>query len=811
CILFPMVRPLLFALALLVAATRAAAAQDQTAACAAPDSIIVRGNERISDATIRDVAGLAAESVLGYRPVQDAIRQLFATDQYSDVRVLCEVDPARTGSVLAIVVEERPVLQSVDVVGPEAISGSSVRERVDLAVGRPIDPAAVDRVMQRIDSLYESKGYYLATVRPETTMVAGGAALTFHVSEGNRLAVSGIRVTGNDDVSDETVVDAMTTEPEGFWWWHEGEFDDDVYEADLAERLPQMYASRGFIDFQILDDTLIIDRGRGKALVGVTVSEGPRYRVGDFQVIGNRRFSTEEIQQFYPFVNEDPTLAERVTGLIRRRDVATNVFDRARWEEATQRLQTAYSNEGYIYASIRPIVDRQIAGDSVPIVDLRWEIDERSPAIINRIEIAGNDYTVEACIRDQLVIIPGSVFNQEALIRSYQNIANMGFFETPLPPPDTRTANEAGDVDVIFRVKEKRTGNINFGASVGQGTGIGGFIGLDQPNLFGRCKRGSLQWQYGAYINDFNLSYTDPAIRFSRVSGTINAYRTRSRFIIRDLGRTTRTGGQLQLGFPVPWSRYTRLYASYGGESVRYAGDENDLLGEVIGGCSDCFRSTLGFTGTRDTRIDLPFPTAGVLQSVAAQFTGGPLGGTADYQRYTGEFRAYAPLGQFGGSKPGSQPIKLVIGLSARGGAVFGDPGPFFFTQRFALGGVQFGEQLRGYEEFSITPQGVNPNTDQQRAQRESFGSAFFTTTSEIGIRFNQMVYVNTFFDAGNIWTKPRDFDPTRLIRGAGIGAAVITPFGPLGVDYAYGFDRVDEFGRPDPKWQFHFKLGQIF
>ena len=109
--------------------------------------------------------------------------------------------------------------------------------------------------------------------------------------------------------------------------------------------------------------------------------------------------------------------------------------------------------------------------------------------------------------------MPGDVFSRDALIRSYQSIANLGFFETPLPPPDTRPANENGDIDVIFHVKEKRTGNVNFGASVGQGAGVGGFIGFDQPNLFGQCKRGSLKWQFGQYINDFSLTYTDPLIQ----------------------------------------------------------------------------------------------------------------------------------------------------------------------------------------------------------------------------------------------------------------------------------------------------------
>ena len=804
-----MSRQLFAALALLLAGAPAQA-QEAAGRCAAPDSIAVRGNNRVTEATMRADAGLPTGTSLSARTVQEAIRNLFATGQFSDVQILCTIDPGTNRVILTIAVEERPVLGGVRVEGTDAVSPGTVRDRIDLIIGRPLDPAQVAQAVQRIDSLYQSRGYYLARVRPDTTVSDGLLTLTFRIDEGTRLAISGVRVEGNEIVSDRAVVRAMQTKPEGFWWWRRGMFDEQKYAVDLAERVPELYAERGFIDFRIVDDTLLVDPARGKALVELRVSEGPRYRVGEFQVIGNRRFSTEEIRRFYPFDEWDPSLTDRLRGLLQREEMPGNVFDRTRWEEATRRLGTAYSNEGYIYARINPVVDRTVGPDSIPIVNLRWEIDESRPAIINRVEIAGNDYTVETCIRDQLLVVPGDVFNQDRLIRSYQSIANMGFFETPLPPPDTRTANEEGDVDIIFRVKEKRTGNINFGASVGQGTGVGGFIGLDQPNLFGRCKRGSLQWQFGRYINDFNLTYTDPTILQSRISGTVNAYRTQSRFIIQDLGRSTRTGGQLQFGFPVPWSRFTRVYTSYGAEAVRYGGEENELLGSIAGGCRDCFRSTLGGTITRDTRIDLPFATAGGLQTLAAQFNGGPLGGTADFQRYTGEIRAYAPLAQFGGERPGSQPIKLLLGVTARGGAVFGDPGPFFFTQQFALGGVQFGEMLRGYDEFSVTPQGYVP-TGQFRARRESFGSAFFTTTSEIGVRFNQMVYVNAFFDAGNVWNRPHEFNPTRLFRGAGLGAAVITPFGPLGIDWAYGFDRLDALGRPDPKWQFHFKLGNIF
>src|SRR4029077_1972423 len=92
----------------------------------------------------------------------------------------------------------------------------------------------------------------------------------------------------------------------------------------------------------------------------------------------------------------------------------------------------------------------------------------------------------------------------------------------------------------------------------------------------------------------------------------------------------------------------TRLFVSYGGEKVHY--DNEGLLGTVQNQCKDCFRSTLGFTVTHDTRTGLPFPADGGLQSFIAQFNGGPLGGTAAFQRYTTELRSYAPIGRFGGS-----------------------------------------------------------------------------------------------------------------------------------------------------------------
>ena len=154
--------------------------------------------------------------------------------------------------------------------------------------------------------------------------------------------------------------------------------------------------------------------------------------------------------------------------------------------------------------------------------------------------------------------------------------------------------------------------------------------------------------------------------------------------------------------------------------------------------------------------------------------------------------RHYATLAQFGGGALGTEPITLVLGsLGARPARCSAIRAAFFISQKFSLGGVQYGEQLRGYEEFSITPQGYVPETSQYDGAAHSRSAARSTRNSvELGLRINQQIYLDAFYDAGNIWARPQDFNPTRLFRGVGFGGSLVTPLGPLGIDWGYGFDR---------------------
>jgi len=786
------------AVALLVGGPAALAAQDQQPPTV--DSIAVVGNRRLTASQIVGTSGLVAHQPINYRDIQRAITALFRTGQFDDVLVEQEPTPRGDALILVIQVKERPVLEKWAVRGVERVGEGEVKDRVRLSEGRPIDRNAVEQSRAAIDSLYKHAGYYAAQVKTlEVPRDSGHVRVVFDVSEGERVSVSEVVVDGNKKFSDDQVVGHMATKPEGFWWFQKGEYDERKVDQDVRERLPRWYADNGYVDFQVTHDSLVADSAGGKAVLHLTVDEGQPYQVGTFDIEGNRRFSHDELQAFYPFGPVGP--AGTPLGPPRP-------FSRSEWDAATEKLSTLYANNGYIYAQVEPNEIRRTGPDGKPLIDLRWTIREGSPATVNKVEIVGNDVTHERVIREAIVMLPGDLFSRDRLIRSYQNISNLGFFQQPMPSPDVKPSANGVDVDIVFRVEERRTGNINFGASLGQGTGVGGFLGLEEPNLFGRGKRGKLQWQFGKNINDFTLSYTDPAIRESRISGTISLFDSRARYTVGDLGRRKQTGGSLQFGFPFFGSRYTRFFTSYSYQHVSYSEGSADLRARFS--CTSCVRSTLGGSVLRDTRIGLPFATGGSLTNVSGELNGGFLGGTGDYRKLDLEGRWYAPLGTMGGGGQLGAGVQFVLGFTAKSGFIFGDAGPFF-TELYSLGGVQYGIPLRGYDEFSITPNGFDPSASGNQASPDAFGESFAAFTVEAGARISQSMYVNTFFDAGNVYRTAREWDPTRLFRGAGFGAAVISPLGPIGIDLGYGFDKVDGRGRPDPGWQLHFKLGNFF
>jgi outer membrane protein insertion porin family len=769
------------------------------------DRQTVEGNSRISTETFLGDTGIRPGDTITISDIQVALRKLWASGHYKNLEPRLIEQPEERHVQLHWVVEEQPYVARVEFRGLENIKASAVQDSANLRGGGPLRPSRVTAAEGTVRDLLAAKGFQLKSISHKLEPVPGGReddfVLVFDVQEGQRVAIADVEFEGNELFDDEKLKGQLSTKTEGFLWFRAGTFDEENMRADLRQRLPAFYGASGYLDFTVVSDSFAVDAESGKAKLIIRVSEGSQYRLASFDINGNRRFSTDELRRYFE-QESGGLLSGFGLGSTRQTQVEGQPFDATAFEAATDRVKRLYNNNGYLYATVSPRVER-VPGDS-SVVRVAWEIREGEPAYINQVTIVGNTYTHEDVIRGQLLVVPGDVYNEELLVQSYQRISALGFFETPVTPPKIEP-NEKGDVNLTFEVKEKQTGSVNFGTAVGGGSGLAGFLGYDQPNLFGQAKAGHLRWEFGRYSNNFEASYSDPAVKGSRYSGSLSLFSARDRFFQFSEGQRRRTGVGARIGVPMPRDVRSRLTLGYSISRTTYEKfDEEET--ESLFSLPPGIQSTITL-GLQRFNLDHPmFPTSGTRQEIEANFNGGLLGGNGNFQKYIVSGAWYVPVGRVGGTAPGARPIRFTLGLSAEAGALFGDASPFPF-ERFWMGGVQFGRPLRGYEETTVTPLGYLARCSGANcpALEQRFGDSFLRLSAEYAIRFNDNLSVSTFYDAGGVWRKPAEINPTRLLRGAGVGVMLVTPFGPLGLDYAYGFDK------DRPGWQLHFKFGQGF
>jgi outer membrane protein assembly factor BamA len=118
-------------------------------------------------------------------------------------------------------------------------------------------------------------------------------------------------------------------------------------------------------------------------------------------------------------------------------------------------------------------------------------------------------------------------------------------------------------------------------------------------------------------------------------------------------------------------------------------------------------------------------------------------------------------------------------------------------SKRFFAGG---GTSIRGFKLDAVGPQDIWTGLPEG-------GEAMVVINEELRFPIYKIVRAVLFFDAGNVYSTLRDFNPLKLRTGAGLGLRIDTPVGLLRVDY--GFNLKPRAG--EKRSSIFFSLGQAF
>jgi outer membrane protein insertion porin family len=727
--------------------------------------IVVEGNTRVDDDTVRTYVTIRPGQSFGPSDVDQSISALYATGLFENVSI------TQSGGALVVRVVENAVINRVSFEGNRRVTDEVLAATVNSRSRSIFSRQQVQSDVQRILELYRSRGSFLVEVEPQVIDRGQNRVdLIFNITEGQKTEVARITFIGNRSFSDSRLRDVIKTKESGLLGWLRSTdtYDPNRLQAD-QELLQRFYFNHGFADFRILSATADYDRERNAFFITFTVDEGERYEFGTVTVDTT-------------LADLDPTELERkVSSRPGRRYSAEKI------EKSLEDLTLAANRQGYPFASVVPSGERNFEEGKIDVV---YRVEQGVQAYVERIEIVGNTTTRDYVIRREFDISEGDPYNRILIDRAERRLRALGFFQT------VRIATTQGSapdrVVLTVFVEEQATGKVSFGIGYSTSDGVIGDISVEERNFLGRGQYVKASVGGGENQKNFDFSFTEPYLFGRRISAGIDLFSRLRDATDSQNYDTNETGGTVRLGLPITEETAVQVYYSLYNRDVDVNDNDcNPLQPQLPKAVCDSqggrLTSLIGFSLIYNSLDDQFNPREGIYAKATTEFAG--LGGDAYFWRNTGRARYYNEV----------VPAYGIVGmLSLEGGAMQALNDDLQIQDQFFLGG----SKVRGFSSSGIGPRDI--------ATGEALGGRYYVAATaealfpipfippEIGLSGA------VFTDAGSLWgvdpdivsknggsgtIESNDFD---LRVSGGLGVLWKSPFGPIRADFAVPFVKND-------------------
>jgi len=737
----------------------------------------VSGNKTSDESVIKLSSGLKEGEDFNYEDVQKAIKNLWAHNLFSDIRII-QNQSTPDGLILTIEVKEYPRLDKVDIKGNRKIKSDEIETELGLFRYQVISPAQISKARQKLLQMYAEKGFTLAEVRGDTlpSEHPDRVILSLTIDEGKKVQIKRIQFFGNAFFKDSKVRKQMKKTKEDRWW-RGADFDQEEYIED-KDLVLEFYRNNGYRDAEILRDSLYYDSEKKDMFIDIWIYEGNCYYLGDVTWEGNTIFEARQLNSLLELQKGDPFSQEKYI------------------KSLYENIQGAYYDQGYIRTQINPI--ENLSGKDT--LNVHFMVAEGKPVKIRKILISGNTRTKDRVIRRELRIRPGDLFSKDLLVRSARELMMLNYFSNVVPDVIPYVGDEEL-IDLTIDVEEKSTDTANLSGGWSELDKLIGSVGLAMNNLFGNGQRLSLDWNFGRYYRSFNIGFTEPWFMNTPtlIGGSIYDIKRNSRYI---------GYSQISRGLSLRFGRRFKWPDNYFRGDWIYRLDQTELKDFssyiIERNPNNIVNEEWPLTSSGITQIisrnslDQPeFPTRGSQVSFTTELAGGPFGGNVGYHKHIFSAEYFIPtIFQ-----------KLILLTRAQTGymGLLTRNGRIPYLEYFFMGGsgLSRATPLRGYDDPLAGG-----------AYYYEGGRVMMKTTLELRFPLiaNPTMYGLIFAEAGNTWLDLKSTDPFNLRKSVGVGARIFMPMiGMLGFDYAYGFDHYNAYGEKAGIWKPHFVFGKSF
>ena len=748
--------------------------------------IKVEGLKNSNKSSVISYSGLRIGDVisLGSDVIPKSIKSLMDRGLYSDAKIYVEDIENKNGATIIINIVEYSRINDIKFKGNDEFDNKDLDKEIVVRIGDIANPYDLLRSSNKIKKKYSDEGYLFSSIKyliDKSLVDTNRVDVTFVITEGPDVKIGNIYFDGNQKVLSSDLKGSMNDVKEKSWWqfWRSSKFVKTKLAKD-KEKIVEYYKKNGFIDAEVLNDSITINNLTGRADVYISVREGKQTYLRNVVVLGNVIYPSEVIER---------RLEVKKGEIYNQTQFDKNLSG----NEEQSDIQSLYLDNGFLTANVQKMEDR--IEDSV---DVTVKITEGPQAKFRYISIAGNTKTKDKVIRRELYTYPGDLFSRSKIIRSLRNLAGLNYFNPEKLQPQINPV-DATSVDVTYTLEEKPSDTFN--ASLGiSSQGLSGMLGvtfnnfsLAEPLSGGAGQILNFNYEKSAYGQTFMFGITEPwlfdepttlgsSISFNTYSSPTSDYSYQSYV------------GSVTVGRRLRWpDDYFRIDGA-----VRYS--NNHVTSSSVSNYTNGDEFTIAINFSRNS-IDNPvFPTVGSKFNFGNTFA---VLADAKYTKHEISTDFYSNI--FNVSE--TMPVVFYLGFNSGMLNVSGDVNKIQPLTFYSMGGSGIGGYntipLRGYPDSKIGTYLNNSTIPTSKV--------YVKANAEIRISISQNpipIFFPFFAECGNAWENLDKVNIFNLKRTVGAGIRVVVPgVGLLGFDYAYGFDK--DINGQVGGWQTHFQFGR--
>ena len=370
------------------------------------NSVDVLGNKRLSKESIMMFGKININKDYTNEDLNLILKDLYSTDFFK------QIDLSIKDKKLLIKVLENPIIEDIQINGVKnKLLQESLLAVLSLKNRKPYIELTQKNDIILIKNFIKKSGYYFSDIKVSLVNndTQNSVKLIYDIVLGERAKIRNISFIGDKKIKDKKLRNIITSEESQFWKFISNKIYLDPGRIDLDKRLlKNYYKNNGYYSVVIEDSFVEFQDDKSFKLV-FKINAGEKFRFNKVDLILPGDFDKKHFVK----INKKLSMLKDKTYSLNRIDKILKEIDKIA-------LLRKYE---FINADLSEVVENKNK------LNISITINESEKFYVEKINIFGNQYTLEEVIRNSFIVDEGDPFNELLFNKSINNIKSKNIFK----------------------------------------------------------------------------------------------------------------------------------------------------------------------------------------------------------------------------------------------------------------------------------------------------------------------------------------------------------------------------------------------